>query len=378
MGVEGRAAGASHSARRSREARPSSTRRRDGLAFVPQRTGWWSRRVAPQGCHRAQADGGLQPRAPPKRRVPVRVLAAPRQRAPVRDFRPPRLLQRRHVSADGDGQRHVLPQADELPDALSHLPRPPAQLPRVATAAVRTRHGVPLRARRHAARPLAHPRLHARRLAHLLHARAPCRRNFVAARLRAVGAATIRVRRLLLQIVDAQQRKVGRQRRDLGQSHRGAASGTRAARRAVHHRRRRCRLLRPEDRRRRARRDRPQVAALHDPGRLPVARAFRFGVRGRRQPAPPADHAAPRALRFSRAILRRAARALRRIIPHVARAGAGAHLARDERARIARGVTRGEVGGRRLPRRLRRRRRATRQAHPCGETRAHSVRARGR
>ena len=41
----------------------------------------------------------------------------------VRDERSSRLVRRRHVPADGDGQRHVLHEADELPDALPDLPR---------------------------------------------------------------------------------------------------------------------------------------------------------------------------------------------------------------------------------------------------------------
>ena len=60
--------------------------------------------------------------------------------------------------ADGDGQRHVLHEADELPDALSDLQESPAQLSRAAAAAVRARQRVPLRAGRHAARPDADPR----------------------------------------------------------------------------------------------------------------------------------------------------------------------------------------------------------------------------
>ena len=51
----------------------------DLLSF-PQRARRRPRRVAPQGRDRPQADGGLQPRAPRQRRLPVRVHAAPRQR----------------------------------------------------------------------------------------------------------------------------------------------------------------------------------------------------------------------------------------------------------------------------------------------------------
>ena len=48
---------------------------------------------------------------------------------------PPRLLRRRHVSADGDGQRRVLPQADELPDAPARVRVAAALLPRAAACA---------------------------------------------------------------------------------------------------------------------------------------------------------------------------------------------------------------------------------------------------
>ena len=40
------------------------------------------------------------------------------------------VVRRRDVPADGDGQRHVLHEADELPDALRDLPRAPAELSR--------------------------------------------------------------------------------------------------------------------------------------------------------------------------------------------------------------------------------------------------------
>ncbi|MEZ5295680.1 MAG: hypothetical protein R2697_05230 [Ilumatobacteraceae bacterium] len=50
----------------------------------------------------------------------------------VRTSRPPRLVRRRHVPADGDGQRHVPHEADELSDALPDLQESAAQLSRVA------------------------------------------------------------------------------------------------------------------------------------------------------------------------------------------------------------------------------------------------------
>ncbi len=121
---ESKAALAAHlaAARRGRQARPPQAGDRARPAQLPERARRRARGVASQGCHRAQADGGLQPHAPRARRLPVRVHAAPRQREPLRDERSPRLVRRRHVPADGDGQRHVLHEADELSDALPDLP----------------------------------------------------------------------------------------------------------------------------------------------------------------------------------------------------------------------------------------------------------------
>ena len=192
-------------------------------AELPPRARRRPRRVAPQGRHRPQADGGLQPPAPPGRRLPVRLHAAPGQRQPVQDVRPPRLVRGRDVPADGDGQRHVLPEADELPDALPDLQVAPAQLPRAAAAAVRARHGVPLRAGRHVARADAHPRLHPGRQPHLLHGGPARRRDRLAARLRHLRAARVRLRRLRVQPVDQGSAEVRRLRRDLGEGHRRAA-----------------------------------------------------------------------------------------------------------------------------------------------------------
>ena len=52
---------------------------------------------------------------------------------------------------------------------------------------------------------------------------------------------------------------------------------------SLHHRRRRRKFLRAEDRLRRDRRDRPQVAVRHDPARLPDAGAVRPEIHRRRQ-----------------------------------------------------------------------------------------------
>ena len=125
------------------------------------------------------------------------------------------------------------------------------------------------------------------------------------------------------------------------------------------------------------RRHRPHLAAQHDPVRLQPARAVRARVRGRRQrPAPP-DHVAPRPVRLGRALLRRAARALRRRVPHVDGAAAGARAAGGRGPRGLRPPGGGSAARRGLARRRRRGRRSAGQAHPRGEARQDPVRARG-
>ena len=146
----------------------------------------------------------------------------------------------------------------------------------------------------------------------------------------------------------------------------------------LRHQGRRCGLLRPQDRRRRPRRDRPVVAALDDPGRLPVARAVRPGVRRRRQQPPPADHVAPSVARIDRAVLRRAHRALRRCVPDVAGAGPGASAARRPGPRgLCRDGRRPAPRSGRPGRHLGGRRRA-RQTHPQRQAGEDPVRARRR
>ncbi len=179
----------------------------------------------PKRRHGAQAHGGLQPRAPRARRLRVRVHAAPVQGRAVRDERSPRLVRRGHVPADGDGQRRLLPEADELPDALPDLRQPAALVPGAAAAAVRAGQRLPLRAGRHAPRAHAHPRLHAGRRPHLLHARAGRGRDPARPQLRALGAAGLRLRRLRGQPVDARSGQVDRRRRRLGATPRSSSAG---------------------------------------------------------------------------------------------------------------------------------------------------------
>ena len=140
----------------------------------------------------------------------------------------------------------------------------------------------------------------------------------------------------------------------------------------------RRRLLRSEDRHRRDGRDRPHVAAQHDPVRLQPARALRARVRRRRQRPPPPDHVAPRAVRLGRALLRRAGRALRRRLPDVAGAGAGAGAAGGGAHEEYAEQVVGAAARRGLPGRCGRGRRPARQAHPHGQDGEDPVRARRR
>ena len=81
-----------------------------------------------------------------------------------------------HVPAHGDGGRELLPQADELPVPQPDLPVARAVLPGAAAAAVRVRHGLPVREVRRGARPDPGPRHDPGRRAHLLHRGADGRR----------------------------------------------------------------------------------------------------------------------------------------------------------------------------------------------------------
>ena len=117
--------------------------------------------------------------------------------------------------------------------------------------------------------------------------------------------------------------EVPRRGRDLGPRRGVAEAGARSGEPALHDQRRRRRVLRPEARLRRHRRDRPAVAVRDDPARLPDAGALRPEVRRRRQRrAPPGGHP-PGDLRQLRAVHRHPDRALRRRVPAVAGAGAG-------------------------------------------------------
>jgi hypothetical protein len=257
----------------------------DLLSF-PERARRGAGGVAPQGRDRPQADGGLLRTRHEHGGYEFVYTPHIANGKPVRDVRAPRVVRRRHVPADGDGQRHVLHEADELPDALPDLPQSSAQLPRAAAAAVRARQRVPLREAGTLHGLMRIRGIHPGRQPHLLHQGADGRRDrrlldFV------LGAARLRLRRLHLELppVDQGPGQVRRQRRGVGRGHRGAAPGARRHGLELRRRRGRRRLLRPEDRHRRPGRDRAVVAAVDHPGRLPAARAVRSRVRRRRQRA---------------------------------------------------------------------------------------------
>ena len=102
-----------------------------------------------------------------------------------------------------------------------------------------------------------------------------------------------------------------------------AEAGARRRRRAVHDQRGRRGVLRPEDRLRRDRRHRPEMAVRHDSARLPDSAAVRPEVHRRRQRRAPAGGHPSRDFRQLRAVHRAAHRALRRRVAALAGAGAG-------------------------------------------------------
>ena len=83
-------------------------------------------------------------------------------------------------------------------------------------------------------------------------------------------------------------------------------------------------VLRPEDLGAGARRDRPHLADVDDPVRLQPAEGLRARLPGRRRLPPAAGDDPLREVRLARAVLRRPRRALRRRVPALARARAGA------------------------------------------------------
>ena len=197
------------------------------------------------------------------------------------------------------------------------------QLPRAAAAVGRGGRAPPRRARRRAARPPA---------------RAACSRRTT----RTSSARPSRSRtRCSAASSSATRSTTGSGSRSRSSSRRGprtssapTRSGTSPRRRSRRRSRRRGleyvvergrrRLLRPEDRPPHDRLARPLLADRHRPARLPDAAALRPPLHGRRQRRAHAGDDPPRADRLVRALHRHPDRALRRRVPALARAGAGA------------------------------------------------------
>ena len=216
--------------------------------------------VPPQGRHHPAGDGGLLAAAAHRGRLRVRQHPAHHQVRPVRDLGPPGLVRRRHVPADGAGGREVLREADELPHAHPDLLRPRAVVPGAAAAAVRVRHRVPVREVRSRARPDPGPRLHPGRRAHLLHPGAAGRGAGVAARLRGRPAARLRADRVRGRAVHPPG-EVRRRAGGVGGGRGGAQARPGCLGPALHGRRGRGGVLRAEDRRARAGRDRAHAGS---------------------------------------------------------------------------------------------------------------------
>ena len=170
----------------------------------------------------------------------------------------------------------------------------------------------------------------------------------LAARLRARRAPRLRPRRLLPRAVDEAGGQGRRHRRGVGRSDRGAPRTPRvdAGLELVMDEGGGA-FYGPEDLGADPRRDRPHVADVDDPARLPAPAALRPALRRRRQRAAPADHDPPGAVRLDRAVLRDPARALRRRVPAVARAGAGEPAPRRRPPRAVRVPHRRPPAGRR-------------------------------
>ena len=163
---------------------------------------------------------------------------------------------------------------------------------RSAAALLRVRHGLSLRTLRDAARAHARARLHARRRASLLHARSTARR------VRADADEALRLMKAFgfeefEYFLSTREDSVRVDTDEIAEDAIRKALGITQL--AVRGRRRRRRVLRPEARHQRARRDRPQVAARHRAGRFRTAQALRSEVPRPRRPGSSPGHDPSRA-----------------------------------------------------------------------------------
>ena len=186
---------------------------------------------------------------------------------------------------------------------------------------------LPLREVRRRARPDPGARADPGRLALLRHPRAGAGRDQAPARLLPRPVPRLRARRLLPRAVHPRRRQARQVRRHderVGGGHPGARGRRHRLRARAGARPGRRGVLRPEDLGAGPRRDRPDLADVDDPVRLQPAARLRAGVPGRRRHPAAAGDDPLGEVRLDRAVHRRARRALRRRVPAVAGAGAGA------------------------------------------------------
>ena len=276
----------------------------------------------------------------------------------------------------------VLPEADELPDALlifrsrqRSYRELPLRLFELGTVYRYERAG-------HAARPHAHPRLHAGRQPHLLHRGAARGRDRVAAATSCCRCCAPfgfeRVRRPNLSTTDPTSTSASDEDWD------EATEALRARARDARPRRTRSTRATPRSTARRSTSTCATPSAARGSCRriqfdFNLPERFELEYVGADNAAPPADHDPPRAVRLDRAVLRRAARALRRRVPDVAGAGAGAGAAGARRPRgVRRDASSTGCAAEGFRADCGRGRRAARQAHPQGQAREAALRARRR
>ena len=286
--------------------------------------------VPPVGAGRGVLAGQGHDRLPHHRQLHARRAAAERlrraedaagvQQGAVGDLRPLAALPPEHVphrqrrGADGH-------EGHELPRPHARLRQRDAQLSRPAAALPRADAAAPQRGVRRDVGADPRPPVLAGRRALLRDGVADRRGSRAPAPPRAARLRRLRPR-VQRQAVDAAGR-VPRRDRDLGPRRGRAEARARERRPGLHGRRGRRRLLRPEDRLRRHRRDRPEVAVRDRAARLPAAAALRPEVHRRGQRRAPAGGHPPRHLRQLRAVHGAADRALRRGVPAVAGARPG-------------------------------------------------------
>ena len=148
-----------------------------------------------------------------------------------------------------------------------------AQLPRSAAPLARADAAPPQRGVGRAVGPHARPAVFAGRRALLRHAGADWRRSASGCS----GSCSVSTRDFGLsytaKLVDAARRSSWARLRRGTHAEAAAQGGARARGTGVRAQRGRRRVLRPEDRLRRHRRDRPEMAVRHDPARLPACRS---------------------------------------------------------------------------------------------------------